>query len=755
MAYFRAGLGAWSMLHSDQRNREAMSLPSDRRDPMPTDPRYASIAALAVLTGLLGAAGNVVFRAAIAGTGWLFQGRAAALGPAGIPAAVVAGGVVLLLLEQLFPGGVLSSSTPRFFEMPHFQRRRATRRRVVIKTLGAAISLGAGAAVGREGPIVQLGGSLGSAVAFLAHLSSKHRKVLIACGAAAGIATTFNAPIGALMFAHEIVLPQDTQPADFSLILVATITAVIAARGVPGSTPVFAVPPFTLASYWECVAYALLGVVLGLLAVFYMRLLDAVARGAHRLRVPRSAVLLGGLAVVGLLGMTVPGNLSDGYGLVNEALAGRLPWQPMALLAVAKIVGSSLSLGCGAPGGVFGPIFFIGAMAGGSFQALSALLLPGEMGPQGSYALVGLCTFFAATARAPLSAIFILFGMTGTYNVAIPAVISIVTTLMVTTLVEPTKRLRTTPPGGKNLRPTTEWPLHDRIPVGTVYRRGVETISENCPLPEISRIVALTPSVTFPVVDELGEVVGTLSYATLCRLHIEDAPPHPVARDLCDPHMALLTPDASLGEALRLMDAEGLENLPIVDRGDRRRLLGMLVRADLVPDLDRPLAAGDRLMLVGTAEDLSIVRTPSDWLQFDRCPLSGCHVDAGMAVEVEVRGHADCARACCLQCTIAYSQQTGNTVRVRWVTDYLTHKTIAPEDAWYIEGSDITPCAGGPPLAVGASRRGECLITRHRCEPSIIAFTGMSAARGFREEHGGRLQTFSAIVAGTELVASK
>src|SRR5581483_2511621 len=219
---------------------------------------YVRLVVLAVATGLLGAVGNLVFRAAIGGATWLFLGRAALLGPAALPLALVGGGVALLLLDRLFPNEVLGYGFPRFLEMLHLQGARVKRRWMVVKTLGAAISLGSGAAVGREGPIAQIGGSIGGAVAMLMRLSAEQRKVLIACGAAAGIATTFNAPLGALMFAQEIVLLGEAQLAHFSLIVVATTTAVIASRGLFGSLPVFTVPPFTLERYWECLTYALL-----------------------------------------------------------------------------------------------------------------------------------------------------------------------------------------------------------------------------------------------------------------------------------------------------------------------------------------------------------------------------------------------------------------------------------------------------------------------------------------------------------------
>src|SRR5262249_26493294 len=208
-------------------------------------------------------------------------------------------------------------------------------------------------------------------------------------------------------------------------------------RGLFGNVTVFQVANFTFTSYWECLTYAALGVVLGLLAAGYIRFFHATAARLRRLPVPRPVVLLGGLAFVGLIDVFVPRNVSDGYSTVNDALAGHLSWPLMATLAAAKLVASCVSLGAGAPGGVFGPIFFIGAMVGGSFRHASTFLIPGLTGPPGSYALVGLGAFLAATSHAPLTAILLLFEMTQSYNVTVPALIAVGLALIVSTRIEP------------------------------------------------------------------------------------------------------------------------------------------------------------------------------------------------------------------------------------------------------------------------------------------------------------------------------
>src|SRR6185503_15580598 len=305
--------------------------------------QYAWLILLAALIGILGALGNLIFRTAIEAAAWLFQGQAARAGRVGIPLAMIAGGFVLLVLDRVFPGEVLGYGFPRFLEMLHLQGARVKRRWMIVKTLSAAISLGSGAAVGREGPIAQIGGSIAGAVAWLVQLSTEQLKVLIACGAAAGVATTFNAPLGALMFAQEIVLLGEVHLANTSLIVVSTVASVIASRGLLGNEPVFRVPTFVFESYWECLTYGILGILLGLLAVVYIRLFHTVAARARSLDLSRGMVLLGGLSLVGLIGMVFPENVSDGYDVIDRALAGELGWQLMAMLALAKVVASSLS----------------------------------------------------------------------------------------------------------------------------------------------------------------------------------------------------------------------------------------------------------------------------------------------------------------------------------------------------------------------------------------------------------------------------
>jgi CIC family chloride channel protein len=543
--------------------------------------RGAPRLALAVLIGVLGAAGNVVFQWAIAKSTTLFNMVGAPYGRLGIPLTLVAGGVALLALNRIAGGDVLGYGFPRFLEMLHLHGGRVRRRWIVLKTLGAAISLGAGAAVGREGPIAQIGGSIGGLIARWVRAAGDDRKVLVACGTAAGIAATFNAPIAGVLFAQEIVLLGEAQLTHLSLVIVSAATAVATTGQLLGAEPVLRVSPFELASYWQCTTYAGLGVVLGVLGPLYTWGFHGLLQRLQRFAVPTPVRLLGGLFLVGLLAMCVPKNLADGYPVINEALAGTTVWHVALVLAAAKFTGSILSLSSGAPGGVFGPVFFIGAMTGAAYHAGAATLLPRLTGDAGSYALVGLAGFLAATTHAPLTALFIVLEMTQSYAMTVPALLTVGLALIVSQRLEgesiDTYGLHAE---GKHLHGDTLPQLLDDLPIGKAFRANVPTVREDLPLPAILRLVSE------------GELVGVLSFASLREVLLEDSLGSlVVAADLCRTNAPAVTPTTSLGEGFRLIEGARLDEIPVVDPAAPRHLLGMLSRADLITAYNRAVGS--------------------------------------------------------------------------------------------------------------------------------------------------------------------
>lgn len=576
-----------------------------RRDAVASLPQVS----LAVGIGALGAVGAAIFHYAVEGATWMLRGNSAALGVAAIPAALLAGGILLLVLERFFPGDVLGYGFPRFLEMLHLERGYVKRRWMFLKTLGTAISLGAGASVGREGPIAQIGGSIAAAVARVARRSPDERKVLIACGTAAGVAANFNAPIGAVMFAQEVVLLGEVELARLSLVVVSAVTSVAVTREFFGTHALFQVSPFELRSYRELLTYALLGVILGLLAVIYTRAFHTSVDWSARRHWSRATTLLSGLALVAAAGVFLPQNLGDGYPVINEALAGTIAWQLAGALAVAKIVTSITSLACGAPGGVFGPIFFIGAMIGASFWAISEWLWPLFTGPRGSYALVGLGGFLAATTHAPFTALFLLFEITGSYGVTVPALLTVGISLLISHNLEPDSidTYGLTAHGTRLQQPDVRVAMELET-IGDNYRHGIETVQEKSPLPDILRILSGSDITTLPVVTADGALAGVISFANLRAVLLDQTlGALIIARDLCEPTVPTITPDSSVAEAFRSFETTGFDALPVLAGDGSRRVLGMLSRGDLI-------AAYNRVQMQQPTTDVGAwLRTHPQW----------------------------------------------------------------------------------------------------------------------------------------------
>ena len=570
--------------------RPFLSLRSDQFE-------YVQLILLAVIVGVLAALGNLGFRQLIELFSWLFrevEWNALGINLGGIhraliPVILLSGGVAILLLDRIFPEDVLGYGFPKFLEMVNLGTAKLKQQWIFVKAAGAALSLGAGASVGREGPIAQVGGAIGSTIAQLRKLSPDRAKVLVAAGAGAGIATTFNAPIGGLMFAQEIVLLGHTEIANLTLLIIATFSAVITSRAILGNAVVFVAPEFLLRSYWEMATYALMGAALGVLAAGYIRFFNATEAWFRRLNLPVWAKLEAGLAVVGVIAIWLPENLSDGYPVINRAMAGEFGIGMLAAMTCAKFFASSVSLGCGAPGGSFGPTFFIGTMAGGLFQRLSAMLIPELTGPRGSYALVGLGAFLAGTTHAPLTALFLLWEMTHSDTIALPSMIATITALVVARAIETESidefRLARE---GKTLQIGRERLALTLIPVSAVVTKNVTIVSENASLSEVLRTAGETAQSTLPVITSDGEFAGTIVVRDLLSMISggQELGPLVNAFDICNAHGPTVPLDANLDEASQLMEHDGLDEIPVVERGTRR-FLGLVTSRQIAQALNR------------------------------------------------------------------------------------------------------------------------------------------------------------------------
>ncbi|HUY19737.1 MAG TPA: chloride channel protein [Candidatus Binataceae bacterium] len=559
---------------------------------------YVELILLAVMVGVLGALGNLGFRELIDFFSYLFMDvewhalgiRLYSLHASLIPVILLSGGAGILALNWFFPGDVMGYGFPHFLEMVNLGNARIKRTWIVVKALGAALSLGSGASVGREGPIAQIGGAIGSAVAQMRRLSAERAKVLVAAGAGAGIATTFNAPIGGLMFAQEIVLLNQTELANLSLLIIATMSAVVTSRALTGNAAVFVPAPFELKSYWEMVTYGVMGITIGAIAAGYIHVVHQVADFFRRLPWPDWVKLGVGLLAVGLIAIPLPQNLSDGYPVINHALQGHFTLARMSALAAAKFFASAISLGCGAPGGVFGPIFFIGTMCGGTIQRVFAKLLPSFTGSRGSYAFVGLGAFLSSATHAPMTALFLLFETTRDLQITLPAMITVVLSMLVARAIEPesidTFALAR---AGKSLEIGKERLVLSQIPVSAVMTHEVDTLSENSSLADVLRIAGETAQAIVPVVDGEGGLSGIIVTHQLLALlgGGNELGPLVNAYDLAWRNSPIVTPVTTLDEAAQLMEYDALDELPVVEDEHGGKFLGLVTRRAIAQTFNR------------------------------------------------------------------------------------------------------------------------------------------------------------------------
>jgi len=398
----------------------------------------SGLVALALGIGAGAGAGAVVFRYLILGFTYLFSGHRdySASGGAGygfghgigvwfVLLAPMLGGLLYGPLIQRYAREARGHGVPEVMLAVAEHGGRIRPQVAVVKSLASALCIGSGGSVGREGPIVQIGSALGSTFGQLFRVSESQLRVLVACGAAGGISATFNAPIAGVFFGLEVIL-RDFEAESFGLVVLASFVADVIGRAAFGAHPFLALSAFDLRSPIEYPLYAALGLIAAFVGVAFIRVLygaedlaDRVWRGPEWLRPAVGGLLLGVLLLV------LPELYGVGYPPLEHAVEGRYVVGFLLLLLVGKLAATSLTIAIGGSGGVFAPSLFLGAMAGTAYGTLLHHAFPGSVGPAGAYGVVGMGAVFAAASRAPITAVIIVFELTGDYRIILPLMFAI------------------------------------------------------------------------------------------------------------------------------------------------------------------------------------------------------------------------------------------------------------------------------------------------------------------------------------------
>ncbi len=500
------------------------------------------------------------------------------------------GGVLMIPLGAYYARD-LRFGFSRFLEEVNLRGGKVPTRTIFTRGLASAITIGTGGSAGQEGPIAQIGGAIGSKVGQSFKLGGSYLKTLVACGAASGVAATFNAPIAGVFFAHEIVLLSSFELSSFTSIVIASGMSTVVSRALLGDHPEFAPPPYDLGSPWELCFYVLLGILIGVLAATFMTWHYRIKDWFAALKLPRLAKPVFGGLLVGLCGVVMPQIFGNGYLFIEQVLHGHGVWYLLAALVLVKAVATSITLGSGLPGGVFAPSLFLGAMGGGAFGKALQLLFPTLGISSGAYAMVGMGAFLAAATHAPMTGIFLLFEITSSYQVIVPIMLTCVIGVTICRRfhrysLETMDLAR----AGIDLEAGKERNVMKSLLVGEVMSREPAAVAENMTLREFTQFIASHKETNFPLVNTDGELTGILSVQDFMGVVFEeDLMDLVVIKELATENVITAHEDEDLDQAMRKIGYRNIEQLPVVDRETHRRLIGIISRRDIVTAYNRAL----------------------------------------------------------------------------------------------------------------------------------------------------------------------
>ena len=557
--------------------------------------------ALALLVGSGAGLGAIAFRWLIKTFTGLLSGHAdyAAVGHAAnahvpwlgrwfVLLAPVVAGLLYGPLVQRFAREARGHGVPEVMYAVARRGGRIAPQVAVVKSLASALCIGGGGSVGREGPIVQIGSALGSTLGSVIRVAEDRMRVLVACGAAGGIAATFNAPLAGVFFAMELIL-RDFTAESFGMVVLASVTASVIGRAAFGDHPFLHPPAFTVTHVSEYLLFAALGVLAGAVGVGFTRVLywvedacDWAWRGPEWARPAVGGLLLGGLLLV------LPQMYGVGYPVLEHAVGGGYAIGFLLVLMLGKMAATSLTIGIGGSGGVFAPSLFMGAMLGAAYGAAAHHLVPGVSGPVGAYGLIGMGAVFAGAARAPITAVIIMFELTGEYSIILPLMTAIVLATGMSRALSGdtiyTLKLRRRgvdldeEPSGSPLAGVTVRAVMEPVP---------EPLAAATPLGVAATALARSPHGVLPVITEDGTYLGTATARTAAETLADGAHDTTTVGSITHlPHT--LTGDTDLATALETLVTSPGAGLPVLD-DEHDHLVGWITHQSVLTAMSTAL----------------------------------------------------------------------------------------------------------------------------------------------------------------------
>ena len=506
------------------------------------------------------------------------------------------GAIMAGLLLYLLPGEAKGHGVSEIMEAVTIRRGILNFRAALVRSFSSLLSMGSGASIGREGPIVQMAAAVASKAGRFFRVSKENQSILVGCGVAAGLAAAYNVPIAASFFVMEIIIGNFAVDI-FAPLVISSVVSTLVYRKMFGNEPVYGTPHFTMVSNWELIAYILLGLCSGIAAAFLRKALSYSEKRFNKLPLPIHWRLACGGLIIGAIGILWPEVWGNGYDVINSILKNDLPIDLIATLLFMKIFATAVSVGSGASGGVFTPTQFIGATLGGVIGFVAHWLFPAHVAEASAYALVGMGCLMAGTTYAPIMAIMMIFETTLNYEIILPLMLSCILSSTIARQFHKdsiyTEKLRMK---GISYDLSLEESAMRAVHVSDLMKTDVPAISGNKRFKDVIHEVLKSRSNVLYVVDPAGTLVGAIDIHDLKEFLNEESLYSLVfARELALPVNAV-TAEQSLAEVMDAMYLTDSDQLPVVDAMTSKKFLGVITRRDMIGAYSREVLKKKMLM---------------------------------------------------------------------------------------------------------------------------------------------------------------
>jgi chloride channel protein, CIC family len=496
----------------------------------------------------------------------------------------VVGGIIVGFMAKYGSSKIKGHGIPEAMEAVLFNRSRIQPRVAILKPISAAIAIGTGGPFGAEGPIIQTGGAVGSLVGQLFHTTGSERKVLLACGAAAGMSATFNTPIAGVILAIELLLFEFKSRSFIPLVIASTIATAVHMQ-LMGSGPMFTVKEMAFGIPGTLPYYLVLGLLCGLAAVGFSRLLYWTEDQFERLPLDELWWPAIGALGLGMIGYFVPRVLGVGYDTISDILNGSLVLKVLLVVMVAKAAALVISLGSGTSGGLLAPMFMSSAAMGGTFATGINWIFPSAHLSPGAFALVAMGAVFGAASRATFAFIIFAFEITRDYNSVLPLMLVSVIATGVAVLLEPKASIMTEKLRRRGLRIHQEYETDvlQQVYVSETMDKDAPVVPAEATVSELSdRIARNDPAVSrhqgLFIVDKEGKLAGVVTRGDVLRALANDPSGSLSVLEAGSRKVVVTYPDEVLHDASAKMLRHNVGRLAVVDRQDNRRIVGYIGR---------------------------------------------------------------------------------------------------------------------------------------------------------------------------------